>query len=53
MPFIQTSLAQNESAKPNAVCVQYAALSCFLSAKQMAKSNLRAVNGAYKRRPEA
>jgi hypothetical protein len=42
MPSIQTSLAQSESARPNegyhAVCVQHVAVSCFLSAKQMATS---------------
>jgi hypothetical protein len=47
----------------HAVCVQYVALSCCLSAKQMAKSKQckvptkqgkeQAVQGAYKTRPEA
>jgi hypothetical protein len=40
MPFIQTSFAQSQSAssKTTTVCVQYVAVSCCLSAKQMATS---------------
>ncbi len=40
MPFIQTSFPQSQSAssKTITVCVQYVAVSCCLSAKQMATS---------------
>ena len=42
MPFVQTSVAQSESARPNegyhAVCIQYVAVFCCLSPNQTATS---------------